>query len=277
MPDNDANSSSCAQEVAKVNSVEEKNITELPTNDRFEPDATFWSTWGGRIVRAVVLHDAYTKDSVLKSTNLKEEDFTRAVKGLIEDNVVEPASAENGKLWVRKEIYGKCKNFFRELQRNLASWVGEWREKEGIRRILGGELDHFYLAGRLLPEFSESLIKKAREEILITSPYVKRCNICDSLKLMSEKGVYAKLLTREIQFEQFRKELVKSVSVSYDESIHAKLIVVDRRVGIVSSMNFYAGSTAGQCWEAGIVTLDSDVVNSIYHSILTKISDSNPE
>ena len=42
-----------------------------PAGDRFEPNAVFWGTWGGRIVRAIVLLDAYSKEAILKVTNLK--------------------------------------------------------------------------------------------------------------------------------------------------------------------------------------------------------------
>jgi hypothetical protein len=244
-------------------------MTELPKKDRFEPDAPFWTTYGGRIVRAVVLHDAFTKDSIIKATNLTKEEFAQGFKGLIEDTRIE--KKENGKLWVTPELYGKCKFFFEVVQRKLVCWVEEWRKKEGIVNRFGNSIDHFYLEGKLLPEFAESLIKNAREEILVINPWVKRCDICNSLKLMSENGVNVKVLTKEIESYQFMKELTKSVSVSYDDSIHAKLIVVDRRVGIVSSMNFYAASTAGQTWEAGIVTLEGEVVNSVYQSILQKM------
>ena len=39
--------------------------------------------------------------------------------------------------------------------------------------------------------------------------------------------------------------------------IYAKIIVVDRGVTIVSSMNFYAGSSDGKAWETGrVVSLE---------------------
>ena len=90
---------------------------------------------------------------------------------------------------------------------------------------------------------------------------------------MSEKGVQVKMLTRDIESQQFKRELSKGVMISYDESVHAKLIIVDKRVGIVSSMNFYAGSTAGQSWEAGIVTTNKAAVISIANSVLGKIKE----
>ena len=60
------------------------------------------------------------------------------------------------------------------------------------------------------------------------------------------------------------------VSITYDESAHAKLLVVDRRVGIASSMNYYAGSSGGALWEAGLVTTQEINVQSITESILKK-------
>ena len=147
------------------------------------------------------------------------------------------------------------------------------KKKKGIEHSFESNLDHFYLSGKLLPIFSESLIQKAQDEILIANPYVRRCHICESLRSMSEKGVQVKMLTREIESPQFKRELSKGVMISYDESVHAKLIIVDRRVGIVSSMNFYAGSTAGQSWEAGIVTTNRAAVISIANSVLGKIKE----
>ena len=54
----------------------------------------------------------------------------------------------------------------------------------------------------------------------------------------------------------------------YNDAVHAKMIVLDRAVAIVSSMNFYSSSTAGISWEAGIVTFEDTVVESITNAIL---------
>jgi hypothetical protein len=239
----------------------------LKIND-FAPHSRFWNTWMGRIVRAIVLNDAYTRDAILKATNLKEEELNKALKELFQEKLVE--EKEEGKLWANKELYGKCKSFFEESQEALVSWVNEWRKKVGNEPTLDPNPSHFYLADRFLSRFSESLIEQAKQEILVTSPFVRRCNISEALTRMSKKGVCVKLVTRGIQSEQFKRELTKGVFVTYDESIHAKLIVVDRRVGIVSSMNFYAGSSAGESWEAGIATTDKIVVGSITQCIHEK-------
>ena len=51
--------------------------------------------------------------------------------------------------------------------------------------------------------------------------------------------------------------------VTYDETVHAKLISVDRCIGIVSSMNLFANSSGGGSWEAGVITTDNNIVGSI--------------
>jgi hypothetical protein len=52
--------------------------------------------------------------------------------------------------------------------------------------------------------------------------------------------------------------------------LNAKIISDDRTVTIISSMNFYSGSSAGVSWEAGLVSTDPKVVKSTVNSILTK-------
>ena len=50
--------------------------------------------------------------------------------------------------------------------------------------------------------------------------------------------------------------------------VHAKIVVVDSTVAIVSSMNFFSASSGGSSWEAGIVSTDEKVVKNIKKSIL---------
>ena len=44
--------------------------------------------------------------------------------------------------------------------------------------------------------------------------------------------------------------------------MHSKIITVDNKVAIASSMNFYSGSSGGASKEAGIVSIDEKVVES---------------
>ncbi|TFH09406.1 MAG: hypothetical protein E4H14_04465, partial [Candidatus Thorarchaeota archaeon] len=55
------------------------------------------------------------------------------------------------------------------------------------------------------------------------------------------------------------------IELVYNETIHAKVIMVDDSVVVVSSMNMYAHSSGGGVWEAGIVSWDTDTIESIQH------------
>jgi phosphatidylserine/phosphatidylglycerophosphate/cardiolipin synthase-like enzyme len=59
------------------------------------------------------------------------------------------------------------------------------------------------------------------------------------------------------------------INVIYDKSVHAKLIVIDNEVAVISSMNFSLTSSGGKSWEAGIVSIEENVINSIIDSIRT--------
>jgi hypothetical protein len=63
----------------------------------------------------------------------------------------------------------------------------------------------------------------------------------------------------------------KRVSINYDDSVHAKIIVVDRAVAIVPAMNFIASSSGCTAYEAGLVTIEPRVVDSIYNSIIDRL------
>lgn len=67
--------------------------------------------------------------------------------------------------------------------------------------------------------------------------------------------------------QEYRNILKKDkVRFFYNKSAHAKIVVVDRAVAIVSSMNFSPRSSGGVSWEAGIVTVEQTVVEAIADS-----------
>ncbi len=65
-----------------------------------------------------------------------------------------------------------------------------------------------------------------------------------------------------------REEGIKIYQNNY---IDAKIIVIDRALAIVSSMNFIPSSSSGQSWEAGLVTIDPSVLEEIIDSVLELI------
>jgi len=239
------------------------------------PEPKFWGSWRGRIIRAIVLNGNYTRKEILETTQLKKDQFEQALQELFQTELI----VETGKdrfLVNSSELCNEYRSYWEEVKRSLVNWVNEWRKQEKINT----KSDHFFLEDKLLDKFSENLIENAKSEILVTSPYVEQCHISNSLILMSKKGINVKLVTRnpieqQYQHEKKMKYLSKlaqgGVSVANDESIHAKLIVVDRRVAVVSSMNFVAASSGGASWEAGLVTVEENVAQSVVRSIIKRI------
>jgi phosphatidylserine/phosphatidylglycerophosphate/cardiolipin synthase-like enzyme len=127
---------------------------------------------------------------------------------------------------------------------------------------------------------AEKLIKRAEVDVLVTSPFVERCHISNSLISAISNGVRVRLVTHNPKFDRYNQQQrekyhsklrKKGVLITYENSVHAKLIVIDRAVAIVSSMNFLASSSGGASYEAGLVTIEPNVVQSVYRSINNKL------
>jgi len=73
---------------------------------------------------------------------------------------------------------------------------------------------------------------------------------------------------RDEKIEYHTKLRQAGINLVYDKKVHAKLIVIDREVAIVSSMNFYSSSSGGRSWEAGLVSIEEKMANSVAQSIL---------
>lgn len=129
-----------------------------------------------------------------------------------------------------------------------------------------------------LDDISKELIRKAKSEVLVVNPYVNVCDLSHTLRGASKRGISVTLITRRPDGKKYsyRKEKQEyhttlkkeGVILTYNKMAHAKLIVVDRAVAIVSSMNFYSGSSGGASWEAGFVSIEETVVESVVSSIL---------
>ena len=92
----------------------------------------------------------------------------------------------------------------------------------------------------------------------------------------SDRRVNVKIISRrpkkdkddELKIECHAALRKKAVTIHYINTIHAKIIVVDRKIAILSSMNLYSGSTGGGLLEAGLISFESKVVDSITKYIL---------
>ena len=155
-------------------------------------------------------------------------------------------------------------------------WIDQWKKVKGLDFSLDHK--HFFLEGRHLDDIAKESISNAKTEVLVVNPYVNHCDLSNTLREASKSGVDVKLITRppDIRQKPFRRDKQEyhkflkedGVNLTYNKAAHAKIIAVDRAVAIVSSMNFYGGSSSGASWETGLVSVEETVVESIVDSIL---------
>ena len=152
-----------------------------------------------------------------------------------------------------------------KVQDSLVQWSTQWVNARPINLEL--ESKHFFLEGMRLEEFSRDVIGRAKDEILATNPYLDSCYLTTALQDARERRVNVKIVTRRptkdkndiSKLECHAALRKKGVTIHY---INAKIIVIDRKIGILSSMNLYSGSAGGGVLEAGIVSFEDKVVNS---------------
>jgi hypothetical protein len=168
----------------------------------------------------------------------------------------------------RKEPESKVQknNISEKTQDNLIQWLTEWVNAEPIKVEL--ESKHFFLEGMRLEEFSRKTIGKAKDEIIVANPYLDSCYLATALQEARERRVNVKIVTRRPTKDKENLSKIechaalrkKGVTIHYINTIHAKIIVIDRRIAILSSMNLYSGSAGGGVLEAGIVSFEEKVV-----------------
>jgi hypothetical protein len=68
-------------------------------------------------------------------------------------------------------------------------------------------------------------------------------------------------------------------ALRFNDSVHAKLFILDNQVLTASSMNLYSDSVAGKLWEAGIITIDTTNTQRFTQSIdqLLKHPETKPQ
>ena len=155
----------------------------------------------------------------------------------------------------------------------LLKSIGQWKRAKELG--FSDDCEHFFLARRYLDDFSKEAISHwASKEVLIANPYIQECDLSNTILDAKRKGIKVTIITHpptddkhpeyvEKKREYHSKLKKEGVAVTYDPNVHAKMIIVDQSIAIVSSMNFYAGSSAGVSWEAGIVTTNANVVRKI--------------
>ncbi|MHA2024053.1 MAG: phospholipase D-like domain-containing protein [Candidatus Thorarchaeota archaeon] len=129
---------------------------------------------------------------------------------------------------------------------------------------------HLFMEGANLSDIMRRLIGTASSEIIVVNPFVEGGHISNALIDASKSGCVVKLITREADSKKkidYHKKMKRSgITIIYNNEVHAKVTLVDREIGIVSSMNLYAHSSGGGVWEAGIVSWDTRLIDKILDS-----------
>lgn len=242
----------------------------------------YWGSWKGRVVKAISIDRAQTWNELRDHTGLSGNTLNKVLSELYDAKAIR--KEDDGRYWVSKELYKSYRDYFEEEetakesvsieiteeeQKDLVSWIDDWRDVKGLDFSL--KPGHFYLEGRYLDDLSKEVIVNAKREVIVVNPFVDKCDLSNTLREAAKKGKKIRLVTRppteeKIPFHKTLKE--NGVRIFHNDDVHAKLIVVDRRVAIASSMNFYAASSGGKSWEAGIVSHHDQVVETIVRSIL---------
>ena len=138
--------------------------------------------------------------------------------------------------------------------------------------------EHFFLEGDSLDRLSKDVIDSCEKRVVVVNPYVDKCGLSDKLREACSSGKEALVVTRSPGLDNagrardqkwaYHRGLQESgVQMFYNDYVHAKLMVVDDLVAVVSSMNFISSSSGGKSWEAGIVTWQHRSVEFISNSI----------
>ena len=241
------------------------------------------------MIRAIAIDRAQTWSEIRDITGLSPKSLNKVLAEMFDAEVLRKEA--DGTYWVSKELYHEYVDFFakqesdvksapvrisEDEQKDLVSRIDEWREFKGLDFSLKPE--HFFLEGNNLYDLSIDLIQKAKKEILVANPFVDQCDLSDKLREVTSPGKDVILITRrpDDKSDEYRKRKEEyhstlkkgGVKISYNKRVHAKLIVLDRAVAIVSSMNLNSSSTGGSSWEAGLVTKEDSVVEAVRDSVL---------
>jgi phosphatidylserine/phosphatidylglycerophosphate/cardiolipin synthase-like enzyme len=257
-------------------------------------------TWKEQILKAIAIDGALWWNEIREVTGLDEYPLNKALAELFQDGVIEKQPDRS--YWVDYDLYNEYRSYYGSkspkkpeptitidipepenieplTQDKLIKRVQEWVNfKKSSNPNLKLSSNHIHLKGDLLSSISEEIIEHGEKEILLVNPYVEKCHITEKLIHACRRKIEVKLIANSPErdfYESLRKKskieyhkipLDGGLKLYYNNTAHAKLLIVDGKIAVVSSMNLYGGSTAGNLWETGIVSIDPNNVRQIQDS-----------
>jgi phosphatidylserine/phosphatidylglycerophosphate/cardiolipin synthase-like enzyme len=264
----------------------------------------FYGTWKGRILEAIAVENIRDWNGIWEYTQLQSDSLNKALSELYNLDVI--TRQDDNLYWIEDIVLlHQYRDYFDNIDydhktpliqheepteialkralpkdENLANFVVEWRAFKNLSFSLDAR--HFFLEGTYLDDLSKDLIRRAKKEVLLVNPFVVECNLSNTLIDAIKNKAKVIVITRNpsgfdnrydrpevIQEKQkYHETLTKEgVTINYEPRIHAKLIVVDNQIAIISSMNFVTSSSGGSSWEAGMISIDDSIVNSVHNTI----------
>lgn len=247
-------------------------------------------SWGEReekIIKAIVSAGTpLTWNEIFQATHLDQDSLNKALAKLFHAKAIQKISDKGDMQYkVSYDLYKESQVQLHldskiERRTELTKWVNQWKEVRKLNFSL--EHEHFFLEGRHLDDFSKELISHAKSDVLVVNPFIQHCDLSDTLIDVKRKGINVRIITRppkdqypdkQVRKQEYHQKLKKEgISLTYEENVHAKLIVVDNVIAISSSMNFFPESSAGVSWEAGLISIDKQVVDSIVKSPFSRLT-----
>ena len=258
----------------------------------------YYRSWKGRVLEAIAVENIRDWNGILDYTQLSPENLNTAISELYKLDII--TRKDDGLYWIKNiDMYHQYRSYFDDIQAyklpliqhkeqpetaiektlpkddNIAKWVAKWRDFKNLSFSLDAR--HFFLEGTYLDDLSKDLIRQARKEVLLVNPFIEQCHLSNTLIDAVTNKSNVIVITRPIldPAPEIREEKIayheslkkEGIKINYDRRIHAKLLVVDQQIAVISSMNFYSFSTGGSSWEAGMISIDDAIVNSVHKVI----------
>jgi len=166
---------------------------------------------------------------------------------------------------LEKERLEQVPSIYPEIVSATESWIKLHKPELTMKN------EHFYLEGHYLDSYTKFVITQSFKTIIVVNPFLDRSMPVQLLVKAKRMGKTVVIVTRHSfkpHIQKLHEWLSKAgIKLLYHKNLHAKITIIDDSLSIVSSMNFQYNATAGISWEAGIVTINKDTVDSIKASI----------
>lgn len=264
-----------------------------------DAEPPFYGSWKGRVLEAIAVENIRDWNGILEYTQLYPENLNKAISELYDLDVIK--RQDDGLYWIKDIVlYHLYRDYFDNIaddyktpliqheepkeialeralpkDENIATFVVKWRAFKNLSFSLDAR--HFFLEGTYLDDLSKDLIRQAKKEVLLVNPFLDECHLSNTLIDAVANKAKVIVITRNPsdnrphvlkEKQAYHKTLKKeNITINYDHRIHAKLLVVDQQIAVISSMNFYSYSSGGSSWEAGMISIDEPIVNSVHKTI----------